>query len=88
MATQIFKPRVLTTSSEIYLLAYKFVGEWPSTGCTLFVKNTIIKSLSLSAHIIVPVYPVWPKEFNENRVPQGGFYWIGTVSQPSALLLL
>ena len=55
-------------------------------GCTLLVKRTTIKFLSRSAHIIVPVYPVCPNEFKEKKWPQGGFYDIGTVSHPNALL--
>ncbi len=45
-----------------------------------------IKPLSLSAQIIVPVYPVCPNEFKENKCPHGGLSLIGTVSQPKALL--
>ncbi len=80
------KFKIRTTLSHISVLAAMIPCPFVALGWTLFVKNTIIKSLSLSAHIIVPVKPVCPKEFGENKCPQGGCSWIGTVSHPKALL--
>jgi hypothetical protein len=55
-------------------------------GWTLLVRIDMIKSLSLSAQIDVPVKPVWPNELFENLCPQGGLAWIGIVSHPKALV--
>jgi len=62
-----------TIESLISVLAY-LMRIFISDGCTLLVKNIIISFRELSAHIIVPVYPVCPKESGEKSLPQGGNY--------------
>jgi len=81
------KPKVITISSVILALP-SITSKLKAVGCTLWVRSTTIRPFSRSAHIIVPVYPVWPKEFKVNNFPQGGLAWMGRVSHPNALLLL
>lgn len=47
-------------------------SEFAAVGWTLLNRIAIIKSLSLSAQMDVPVNPVWPNELFENLWPHGG----------------
>ncbi len=76
------------TISSVILALPSIIDKLKAVGCTLWVKSTTMRPLSRSAHIIVPVYPVWPKELSVNSFPHGGFACIGRVSHPKALLLL
>lgn len=81
-------PNILTVASQTSDRAFTVFELSKAVGWTLLVSRTTTNYLSLSAHIIVPVNPVCPKEFGENKCPHGGLSWMGTVSQPKALLLL
>jgi hypothetical protein len=78
----------LTVASHTSERAFTVLLLSNAVGCTLFASNTTTNYLSRSTHIIVPVNPVCPNELGENKWPQGGLSWIGTVSQPRARRLL
>lgn len=58
-------PNIFTVASQTSDRALIVFELSKAVGWTLLVSNTTISYLGRSAHIIVPVKPVWPNELGE-----------------------